>query len=658
MEIKKISKSYSNRVLFHDISFSIDTGIVSLIGKSGTGKSTFLKVIMKEIKPDCGNILYTRDDFAFSYAGCERDSLIADLNFIENYKSLFGTDVFNAVAKQLICLLDFGSLLKKRVIELSGGEHLKASLIIALSKEVDFYCLDEPFQGMDEQSKKGLISFLNEFSKRHLVFLALHELEHDALVSNVIVDFNQQGKITGFSKSESEDKPKSVRRITKTKTIPTKAFFQSTTLYSILLLIIIAFSLFSLSTALSFTEFRSKQESMFLSLDHDSFSYHAVSFSKKTTDFDTLPNELLDKGVFSYSFSLNGIASYLFPLMNDEGIIQCAGERKYKYLSYIAEDGSKIVRDIRYTKEVSRFDSFLFSTIYDEKEKGNIFICSKGMLDTILLSVTSKIDDYDIVPSVYFALDEKGNGNFYFDLPTSNVKISKEDKVLLPFRSSNSICLKTGGKGIGFPSLAAYSDDSYVHIGLRQYQMLLLLAGSSKIFFGKQEVKEIIEKYPDLRIENIIYDYARDNKIRVAMFILFFVSLGSLIILMLFSEKIMKGWQKNIYDFYKLNCLEKYKRKDILVMTSVIIVPTFLIMLFSYFTWMIPVSNMLLAKYYFPYYSNLMRHYPERYGGTIPYLHIAWEGIIFLILYFIALFVILYFLFERKADSREKQIEK
>ena len=159
------------------------------------------------------------------------------------------------------------------------------------------------------------------------MFLALHELEHDALVSNVIVDFNQQGKIIVFSKSESEDKPKSVRRITKTKTIPIKAFFQSTTLYSVLLLITIVFSLFSLSTALSFTEFRSEQESMFLSLDHDSFSYHAVSFSKKTTDFDTLPDELLDKGVFSYSFSLNGIVSYLFPLMNDEGIVQCAGEK-------------------------------------------------------------------------------------------------------------------------------------------------------------------------------------------------------------------------------------------------------------------------------------------------------------------------------------------
>lgn len=444
MEVSSLSKSYSGRILFQDVSFSVQSGLIFLIGKSGTGKSTFLKVLIGEEAPDGGMVEYESGKPDFAFSGCDQDSLIVDFSFEENYRALFGEKGYSLRTERLISLLYFTSLTKKRILELSGGERRKASLIFALSKDADFYCLDEPFQGMDDNSRKELALFLNVFSKTHLVFVATHEIEGTGLSPDGVLDFNQKGKVIRSAKGLIPEKSGQKKKVTKTGMVPTRSLFRFTPFYSVLFLLMTALSFLSLSLGFSFTEFSSEQESALLSLENDHFTYHFLSFMKDGTAFPSLPSVLLEKGVFSYSFSVDGSASYLFLQLKEDLFLQCSGERKYVSISF--DDGKQVMKqEIEYRKEVPILDSFFFSTVYEGKKGGNLFLCSQNLLDRFLLSDTVLLDGQRISTPFYFTL-KKEEGVFYSGLSDPNVKVEKEDGIALPYTHPGEMVFRSGGE--------------------------------------------------------------------------------------------------------------------------------------------------------------------------------------------------------------------
>ena len=188
-----ISKAYTERWLFKDISFGLAKGEkLALVGSNGTGKSTLLKVICGQILPDGGEVGKTKG-LIFGYLPQEpeldpnktiEESLFSDsnpvLNLVKEYeKAIIDVDYpadkmqhileemerFNAwdfeqKAAQILGKLGIHNL-KQRNDSLSGGQKKRVALAQLLIQQPDVLILDEPTNHLDLQAIEWLENLLN-----------------------------------------------------------------------------------------------------------------------------------------------------------------------------------------------------------------------------------------------------------------------------------------------------------------------------------------------------------------------------------------------------------------------------------------------------------------------------------------------------------------
>lgn len=172
---ENVSFGYTKQTtIFNEISFKLQLQdpskghIVALMGNSGSGKSTILKLILGMLSPTSGKIWTEKNRPIISYQpqdGVLFEHLNPNQNAryfeqIDGYKNLFDANLFD----NLNVKLGMDTVLKtaKSVSELSGGQRQRLALLRALSIRPNFLLLDEPTTGMDSSAK---IQFLNELRR-------------------------------------------------------------------------------------------------------------------------------------------------------------------------------------------------------------------------------------------------------------------------------------------------------------------------------------------------------------------------------------------------------------------------------------------------------------------------------------------------------------
>ncbi len=228
-----ISLSYGKRVLFKDVNIKFTPGnCYGLIGANGAGKSTFLKILAKDIEPDTGTIcvdageriaVLRQDHFAFDdqtvlntvimgheklYAiMTQRDELYAKPDFSEADGILSGEleiefaemDGYEAESDAAVLLnhLDIiEDLHSKKMKELEGGEKVRVLLAQALFGNPDILLLDEPTNNLDIKSIEWLEDFLCRF--QNTVIVVSHDRHFMNHVCTHIADIDF-GKITSYA---------------------------------------------------------------------------------------------------------------------------------------------------------------------------------------------------------------------------------------------------------------------------------------------------------------------------------------------------------------------------------------------------------------------------------------------------------------------------
>jgi NitT/TauT family transport system ATP-binding protein len=68
-------------------------------------------------------------------------------------------------------------LVHKPVSKLSGGQKRRVAIVRAMIKEADFYCLDEPLKGLDENTKLKVIEYIKKRTKNKTLLIISHDLE-------------------------------------------------------------------------------------------------------------------------------------------------------------------------------------------------------------------------------------------------------------------------------------------------------------------------------------------------------------------------------------------------------------------------------------------------------------------------------------------------
>jgi ATP-binding cassette ChvD family protein len=167
LEAEGLTKSFGDRTLMHDLSFSLPkAGIVGIIGPNGVGKTTLFKMIVGDEKPDAG-ALRVGDTVRISYVDQSRGGIDAKKNVWEVVSD--GLDHikvanFEMPSRAYIASFGFkGPDQQKPAGVLSGGERNRLNLALTLKMGGNLLLLDEPTNDLDVETLQSLENALLDF---------------------------------------------------------------------------------------------------------------------------------------------------------------------------------------------------------------------------------------------------------------------------------------------------------------------------------------------------------------------------------------------------------------------------------------------------------------------------------------------------------------
>lgn len=190
ISINNLSIGYENNIIYTFKDLHIDGGDALIIeGDNGIGKTTFIKTLLKEIKPIDGTILINNQAFdklepkSIGYIKQEKENQ----NFLINVKEVVSMGLNNKLNKtEKNYLIDTSlrkcnafNLIDRNYYSLSGGEKQKVSLARCLCQKAKILILDEPTSFLDKDSKLQLITLLKSLrlSEMPTIILITHDKE-------------------------------------------------------------------------------------------------------------------------------------------------------------------------------------------------------------------------------------------------------------------------------------------------------------------------------------------------------------------------------------------------------------------------------------------------------------------------------------------------
>lgn len=157
IKVKNLNKTFDDKKVIDDVSFDVRDGeVLAIVGFSGSGKSTILKLICNLIKPDSGLIETSIGDVAMVF---QYSALFDSLNVFNNiafalkerkeFRKKFNQKQLEEIVAQKLKMVGLEGIERKYPSELSGGMQKRVSFARAIVTEPKTILYDEPTSGLD-----------------------------------------------------------------------------------------------------------------------------------------------------------------------------------------------------------------------------------------------------------------------------------------------------------------------------------------------------------------------------------------------------------------------------------------------------------------------------------------------------------------------------
>ncbi len=167
--------AYNDEKILNHVNVEFVAGkVYAITGKSGIGKTTLLRGVLGLIKQHDGTI-YKSD--AIKSVVFQEDRLFTQFSAMENVAATGRCTVPDAKLKSVLAEILPAEALLKPVSEYSGGMKRRVAIARAILSDGDVVLLDEPFNGLDRETKEKVISFIVRYQNNRTVLFTTHNQE-------------------------------------------------------------------------------------------------------------------------------------------------------------------------------------------------------------------------------------------------------------------------------------------------------------------------------------------------------------------------------------------------------------------------------------------------------------------------------------------------
>ena len=180
IKLENVNKKFDGRVVLENFNLKIEKGeFISIVGSSGSGKTTVLHLIGLLLKPDSGKVIVTnavnpsekqtrelrRHTLGYifqNYVLMDNETVGENLLISKKYNP----DYNDVLVKEVLITVGMDeSFLKKKVYQLSGGEQQRIAIARAMLKKSEIILADEPTGNLDAENKKIIIELFKKLKE-------------------------------------------------------------------------------------------------------------------------------------------------------------------------------------------------------------------------------------------------------------------------------------------------------------------------------------------------------------------------------------------------------------------------------------------------------------------------------------------------------------
>ena len=206
LEVAHLKKSFGQRVVLRDISFRVPPGtVLSVLGRSGTGKSVLLKCIVGLLEPDSGEIRHKDASLRDKTA---RSALRQTASYVFQQNALFDSSTvyenvllplqargsgtrgeWDARVREVLDRLELGDAAQRYPSELSGGMQKRLAVARALVTKPELVFFDEPTAGLDPLRRNAVFEMIAKLQResKFTAIVVTHDVQEALVVSSRIL---------------------------------------------------------------------------------------------------------------------------------------------------------------------------------------------------------------------------------------------------------------------------------------------------------------------------------------------------------------------------------------------------------------------------------------------------------------------------------------